>query len=180
MPGKVIGTEMYVGFPGSFARNGDCVIAARTVLATDSAGPDFGAPVVLNSDNTISDVAVFIAGGGTLAMATNFLGVAAREVKTAQTYYPTATIDEYLPGMPADVIERGSVCVICKVGTPTAGGVVYIRNTLNGAIPAGVVGGFEASADGGNTTEITNARWSTGKMDANGVAEITLLTRNLP
>jgi hypothetical protein len=178
MPGKVIGTEMFVGFPGSFARNGDCVIAARTVLATDSEGPAFGAAVVLNADNTVSDWAVYEA-SGTTSLA-KFEGVAVREVKTPLTYYPSPTTNGYQPGLPCDVITRGSVCVKCAVGTPTAGGAVYIRRVLNGGIPLGLVGSFEADADGGNSIEITTARWTTGKMDANRVAEITLLTRNNP
>ena len=39
---------------------------------------------------------------------------------------------------------------------PTAGGSVYIRVALNGAIPNGVVGGLEAVADGANTVLYPN------------------------
>ena len=49
--------------------------------------------------------------------------------------------------------------------------------TANEAVPAGVVGGFEAVADAANTVELTNCRWA-GPADANGVAELRILTMN--
>lgn len=173
MPGQVIGTSMNAGFPGSFARNGDCVIFPRPVK---TAAIPFGSGVILNTDNTVSKF------GAACAFA-NFVGVAAREVKTmTAAYYPQPTIGQYEVGEICDVIERGSVSVVCNVGTPVAGGAVYIRITANGAIPPGVVGGFEyrADDDSGNCILITNAKWTTGFMDANKVSEITLLSRNLP
>lgn len=168
MPGSAIGTQMLIGFPGTYARSGDCVISAKTAKTT---APSFGDPVILNTDNTVTK------GGATLAM-TNFLGVAVREVKTPSAWPPSSSVGAYAVGDLVDVIERGSVAVVCNVGTPTSGGKVYVRVTANGGVPAGVVGGFEASADGGNTVEITNAKWTTGSMDANNVAEITLIGRN--
>ena len=174
-PGGVIGISMNNGFPGSYSRNGDCVIANRLVKSTDAGGPDFGKAVVLNSDNTYTDVARFIAAGGNMTAAL-FAGVAVREVKQATAYAAAAT-GNYAPGQPCDALQRGSIVVTCNVGAPSAGGAVYLRITTNGAIPAGVVGGFEAAADGGNTVALTNCQWSTGVKDANGVAEITILQR---
>jgi hypothetical protein len=171
MTGKAIGISMNLGYPGSFARNGDCVIMNRIVKLTDSAGPAFGDPVILNTDNTYSK---FVA-TGTLAA---FAGVAVREVKQPTDYYDASGV--YEPGQPADVIERGAVSVVCRVGTPTAGGKVYVRIVANESIPAGVVGGFEAAADSTNTIELTNCRWATGLKDANNVAELTILSRNNP
>ena len=107
-----------------------------------------------------------------------FAGVAAREVKQSTDYF--AAQGEYLPGQPCDVIERGSVTVTCNVGTPVAGGAVYVRIAANAGIPTGVVGGFEAAADGTNTIQLTNVMWKTGKIDANKVAEVTILTRVNP
>lgn len=171
MPGKSIGVTMNAGYPGSFARNGDCIIMNRPVKSTDSNNIAFGSPVILNSDNTYS------AGLATLT-ATNFAGVAVREVKQSVDYYNPA--GAYKPGEPADVIERGNVSVVCNVGTPTSGGAVYVRITANGSIPAGVVGGFEAAADGSNTVQLTNCKWATGIMDANKVTELSILNRINP
>jgi len=178
MPGSAIGTQMNIGFPGSYSRNGDCIIANRLVKSADAAGPKFGAGVVLNTDNTYSDIAAWIAAGGTLTAAV-FAGVAVREVQQSTTYV-TQSAGQYSPGNACDALERGSAVVNCLVGTPTAGGAVYMRKTLNGAIPAGIVGGFEAAADGGNTVQLTNCQWTTGAKDANNVAELTILTRIAP
>ncbi len=179
MPGKTIGIQMNAGFPGSFSRSGDTVIAARQIAAADASGPNFGAALILNDDNTYSDVAVAVAASKTVSMAT-FAGFAAREVKNFTTYNPAPTVGNYLPGQIADAIERGSVSVKCYVGTPKSGGKVYLRTVLNGAIPAGVVGGLEANADSTNSFELTNCKWSNGYMDANGTTELTILSRNMP
>lgn len=170
MAGSVIGTSMNYGYPGTFARNGDCIIANRIVKST-SDPIAFGEAVILNPDNTVSRF-------GAAGTAATFDGIAVREVKQNTSYTPAN--GSYTAGQPCDVIQRGSVSVACNVGTPTAGGKVYVRITANAGIPAGVVGGFEAAADGANTLEITNAKWATGLKDANNVSELTILSRNLP
>jgi hypothetical protein len=162
---------MNYGYPGSFARNGDCIIVNRLVKSTDTNPINFGDPVVLNPDNTYSKF-------GASNTAAEFAGVAVREVKQTSDYY--APTSSYKPGQPCDVIERGSVSVVCNVGNPTAGGKVYIRIAANPSIPTGVVGGFEAAPDGANTVELTNCRWATGLKDVNNVAELTILSRNNP
>lgn len=177
-PGNVIGTQMNIGFPGSYSRNGDCIIANRLVQSTDASGPKFGNGVVLNTNNTYSDIATWIAAGGTLTAAV-FAGIAVREVQQSTTY-TTQSSGIYNPGTDCDALERGSAVVNCLVGTPTSGGAVYMRKTLNASIPAGIVGGFEAAADGTNTVQLTNCQWTTGAKDANNVAELTILTRLAP
>lgn len=185
MPGTAIGQQMNVGYPGSYARNGDCVIASRWVRQTDTANINFGDTVVLNQDSTggtYSQVAGFIAGAGTFTAAI-FAGIAVREVKSYEQYFgstpPSApTFAYYGPGSRADVIKRGCVVVQCRVGTPKAGSGVYIRTVYNAAIPAGIVGGIEAAADGTNTVAIPNAQFFTGTLDANGCTEIELLSIN--
>lgn len=171
MPIQTIGTSMNYGYPGSFARSGDCIIMNRMIKSTDSEGPAFGDPAVLNTDNTYSKFGA----SGTLAA---FAGIAVREVKQASSYTPSAGV--YAPGTPCDVIERGNVSVVCNVGNPTAGGAVYVRVTANGSIPAGVVGGLEAAADSTNTIQLTNCRWATGLKDSNNVTELSIITRNNP
>ncbi|SFU70994.1 structural cement protein Gp24 [Alicyclobacillus macrosporangiidus] len=172
MPGSVVGKTLNLGYPGNVSRSADAVIVNRPVRSTDSNPIPFGAPVVLNSDNTYS---LF----GATNTAADFAGVAIREVKQATSYLSQPYGQtQYNPGDPCDVIERGSVTVTCNVGTPVAGGPVYIRVAANASIPNGVVGGFEAAADGTNTVQLTNVQWKTGKIDANNTAEITILSRN--
>src|SRR6185437_8925582 len=117
MPGTVVGTQMNNGFPGTFSRNGDCVVKEYPVLSTDSAGPKFGAAVVLNQDSTggtISDAAVSMANGHTPVMTQGanyaFVGFAVREVFTllATNFIgapKTPAIQAYAPGQPCDVLE---------------------------------------------------------------------------
>lgn len=166
MPGKVIQEKLNYGYPGSVSRSNDAIIINRRVKEGVIA---FGDPVIMNDDNSLSAF-------GEGHKATDFIGVAVREVKqTADYYNPTG---KYLENEPADIITRGSVTVQVNAGTPKARGKVYVRVVANEAIPNGVVGGFEAEADGTNTVELSNVVFTTGQMDTNKVAEITILSRN--
>lgn len=171
MPGSVIGKSMNYGYPGTVSRSRDAVISNRVVKSTDSVGIAFGEPAILNSDNSYSRF-------GSTGTAALFAGVAVREVKQSTDYF--SANGTYAPGQPCDVLSRGTISVVCNVGTPTAGGAVYVRVAANAGIPTGVVGGFEAAADGANTVLLTGVKWTTGKIDANKVAEITLTQRNNP
>lgn len=167
MPGKTIGTSMNFGYPGTIARNGDEISRTRP-KAQASADIYFGDPVILINDGTYQKF-------GASNTAGQFAGVAMRRVKTSLQYL-TQSAGYYTGQEPTDVLSRGSVTVQCNVGNPVPGGAVFIRTVANAAIPAGVVGGFEATADGSNTVQLSNVQWGTTK-DANGVAELTMLTR---
>ncbi|MFC3768370.1 hypothetical protein [Paenibacillus sp. GCM10012303] len=171
MPGSVIGKVLNLGYAGNVARSADAIITNRIVKTSDSANVEFGDPVLLNGDNTYSKF-------GSTGTATNFAGIAVREVKQTSDYYNAQSF--YRPGEPCDVASRGTITVICRVGTPQAGGAVYVRIAANASIPGGVVGGFETAADGSNTVLIPGAKWTTGRIDANRVAEVTLIERNNP
>lgn len=173
MAGYAIGKSMNFGFPGTYARTPDDVIMSRP-LNTESEAVPFGAPVILNSDNTYS------LGGATLT-AENFAGVAVRIVKQTVQYLAQKQ-ESYRPGQPCSVLERGNVVVTCNVGTPTAGGKVYVRISNEEAEEDTnkIISGFEAAADSTHTVELTNVCWATGKIDANKMAEICIKTRNNP
>lgn len=174
MPGTVIGVNMNQGYPGSYARNPDDVVASRRVT---TAGFAPGAPVVLNADNTYS---AFLA-AGTFA---TFAGFACREVKNITANFAAQTTDPaYAVGDIADVLERGNIIVTVTRGTPTAGGAVYVRTVLGNVPDAGaVVGGIEAAvpADGGTSIQLTNCAFVTGTLSANGSCEVCVMTRNRP
>ena len=169
MAGYAIGKSMNYGFPGTYSRTPDDVIMARPVKDDSDAVP-FGMAVVLNADNTYS-----LAGAD--ATMANFAGVAVRIVKQT-VQYMDQTQAAYQPGEMCSVLERGNVAVVCNVGTPTAGGKVYLRISANAGNT--IVGGFEAQSDTTHTVEITNARWATGLKDSNNVAELCIMTRNNP
>ena len=65
--------------------------------------------------------------------------------------------------------------MLCQNGSPAFGGDVYVRVKTNESYPNASVGGFEAVADSTNSVKLTNAKWR-GSADANGVAELSILT----
>ena len=184
MPGKVIGTTLNLGYAGKVSRNPMNKINNRFVKSIlDGAGAEtlavvpFGYAVVLNTDNTYSKFGQ--TGSGVItAAAAAFAGVAVAEVKQVMTYgYGEQSIGgSYEPGMPCDVLDRGTLTVFCKEGTPTAGGKVYIM-TVAGS--AAAIGEFVATAtpagSGATAVELTACRWVTGKQDASGICEMTIL-----
>lgn len=177
-------TALNLGFLGNPSRMGERVIAARQVLTTTPNPINFGDPVIIVPDSTggtYQSVKDLIAGAGTFTAA-KFAGVAVRNVKTMLIYQQwgnvgSPQIGQYAPGAIAEVLERGSVTVKINNGTPVSQNPVFVRTVLNGAIPAGVVGGFEAVADGTNTIQLVNVVFRTGVLDANGVSEITIMQR---
>ena len=172
--GSVIGKTLNLGYPGTVSRSADAIIENRPVRSTDTTNINFGAAVVLNSDNTYS---LF----GASNTAADFAGVAVREVKQSTDYLLSSQGGYYAPGQPCDVLERGSVTVTCTEGTPAAGGPVYIV-TVAGSGAVSQVGDFVATSTpagtGSTAVELTNAQWKTGNLDANNTAEITITSRN--
>ena len=92
--------------------------------------------------------------------------------------YTDQNTGAYTTGDAGSVFQRGSINVLCQKGTPKRGGAVYVRIIKNTSLPNAVVGGFEAEADStsANTVKLTGCQWG-GSADANGVAELVILTR---
>lgn len=164
-----IGTTMSHGFAGSYARQPDMIV--NTHPAGGTAQIAFGSPLVYGANGAVVQM-------GAAATAAQFVGVAAREIKSALNYL-AQNVGAYAPGEAVPVFMRGSINVKCQNGTPTLGGKVYVRVAANASIPTAEVGGFEAVADttAANTVELTNCQWA-GTADANGIAELRILTMN--
>lgn len=162
---QTIGTSMPNGMAGSYARQPDMII--NTKPAGGEAPINFGLALVYDSNKNV----VLPATGAT---ADQFIGIAAREINTALNYLEQ-TPGQYAPGDAVPVFQRGSINVKCQNGTAAVGAPVYMRITYNGTYPTAVVGGFEAVADSTNSVQLTNAQWA-GPADANGIAELRLLT----
>lgn len=165
---QVIGKEMPHGFAGSYARQPDMIVNTRP------AGADalvFGAPLKYDANKNVVLM-------GASSTAADFVGVAGCEIKSALTYLDPHQ-GQYAKGEPVSVFMRGSINVKCNNGAPALGGTVYVRVTANSDLPNAPVGGFEAVADAtsSNSVALTNCRWG-GKADANGVAELVILTRS--
>lgn len=165
MPGKAIGISMLSGYAGTQSRTADAIIQNRIAKSNIS----FGHAVVLTNDNKWDNVVE-----GTTAA--QIAGIAVREVVQANTFDPQSNPD-YMAETPCDVMVRGNCTVKCQRGTPKSGDAVYVRVKANAAYQDAVVGGLEATADAANTVQVTNIEWTTGVMDANGMAEITIKTR---
>lgn len=171
MTGSVINYSLNYGYPGEPSHTPDNVIATHAVAADQTNGIQFGQACTQNGDGSI-------AAFGAANTAAQFAGVAVRVVKTPYQY-PNQNMGVYLPDEIMSILERGSISVQINPGTATditIGGAVYLRIAANETYPDAVIGGFETTADGANTVELTNTKWST-TADANGVAEITILTR---
>ena len=162
---QTIGTSMPNGMAGSYARQPDMII--NTKPAGGETPINFGLALVYDSNKNV----VLPATGAT---ADQFIGIAAREINTALNYLEQ-TPGQYAPGDAVPVFQRGSINVKCQNGTAAVGAPVYMRITYNGTYPNAVVGGFEAAADSTNSVQLTNAQWA-GPADANGIAELRLLT----
>lgn len=162
---QTIGTTMPNGMAGSYARQPDMII--NTKAAGGTTNIPFGLALVYDENKNV----VVPSTGATAAQ---FIGIAAREIKSALNYLEQG-IGQYAPGDAVPVFQRGAINVKCQNGTAAVGAPVYVRVAANEALPAAVVGGFEATADGTNSVLLTNAQWA-GPADANGIAELRLLT----
>ena len=164
---QVIGKEMPHGFAGCYARQPDMIVETRP--AGGEAVIPFGAPLVYDTTKP-----AVVAAGATFAAA-NFVGVAGCEIKSALTYLDQQA-GQYAPGDAVSVFQRGSINVKCYDGTPALGGTVYVRTGTSETYTTGVVGGFSANNESGKTVALTNCQWG-GPADANGIAELVILTR---
>ena len=153
---------------------------------TTIANPALSANSITLSAAATTSVTTTLTVTSALLTPAGFIGVAVREVKQANQYItdgPVPIFGAYTQGQTCDSLERGSCSVLVRVTTGIAPwGQVYLRVALNPAVPGGVIGGFEAQPDTGvagyNTIALNNVQFTTGLADSNGVAEISLLTRN--
>jgi hypothetical protein len=147
-----------IGFVGSVSRLGERVITAREFVQQSGSGTynlNFGDPAVLipNTsggywDSVLDFVTAATSNIGLLA--TQWAGIAIREVQTQLTYPAGQTpgiqqVGYYAPSTMAEVLERGSITVALAVGAPNAGAQVYTRVVVNSAVTAGTIGDFETN-----------------------------------
>jgi len=151
MAGKVL--KWTNGYPGQVSRSIDDII--ESFANSDTNAIPFGAPVALVSGN-VKNVS---------ADNTVIIGIAARTVKTEETYGGHDA--KYKANEMVDVIKRGTVCVTVSTGSPAAGGTVYVVKAT---------GAIRTTADSSNTVEMSGWKFK-GPKDSNNVAEIVLTER---
>ena len=151
------------GWAGASSRAVDDIVEAYANVS-GTAIP-FGSPVFQDSERT--GVTGIQAGAGT----ETFLGFAVRSpAKTPNVY---GTEDEnsrgaYEAGEMVDVLTRGSIVLEAAGSGILPGKQVYINLDTGKAV----------SASSSSTLMIPGCRFRTGR-DANGMAEVVLVTRNL-
>ena len=166
---QIIGKDMPHGFAGCYARQPDMIVETRP--AGGSTPILFG--TALKYGTKVGDITPVIPMGAG-STAAQFAGVAGFEIKSAVAW-PTQD-GQYAVGEPVSVFQRGSIYVKCYDGTPALGGTVYIRTKTSSTYTTGVVGGFSATNESGSTVALTNCQWG-GPADANGIAELVILTK---
>lgn len=165
---QVLGTDMPHGFAGCYARQPDMIVTTRPAGGT--ANIPFGAPLIYDSSKNVIQA-------DATATAATFVGVAAAEIKSSLDYLNPGT-GAFAPGEAVGVFQRGSINVKCYDGSPALGGTVYVRIAESDAYENSPVGTFSATNESAKTVALTNCYWG-GPADANGIAELVLLTRNL-
>lgn len=178
MPAGNIGKIMNYGFAGTYARHPEQMIFTRPNDSEEYIV--FGSPVMRATTPADSTVLPTGYAAGTVGVKNvdatltmdNFVGVAAREVKSVFNYLDQST-GSYAPHEAVSVFQRGSISVLVPEGEPIIGQPVYVRITQSGLLE---VGGWSAVDVTGEHVQITNAQWM-GPKDARGVAEVALLFR---
>lgn len=154
------------GYVGDFSKEGFEVISSCPVNSV-SEPIYYGDPVTLLGDNTLSRFTEN-------SLAEKFSGIAVRRKRQRDIYNSLP----YLSFEPCDFISVGYVNVICRAGTPSTGGTVYVRikNPKNDK----PIGGFEASRDimEENQIEVKNLIWASDVIGASNIALINIKERN--
>lgn len=159
--------RMGAGFPGDVNRTHPASIVPG-LINTSYPALLYGNPVVIDTNSYRQ---LLTTDTGVTAIA----GVMVRPYPTQQTTGGmSASLGNAVPPVSGvcDVIESGFVLATCynfASVASTKGGAVHIWIAATSGNH--VQGTFEASATGGSTIAITNARWA-GVSDAAGVAEI--------
>ena len=156
------------GVPGDITRVDESNVEPAMLIAqTDVFAQAFGIPMKY----VTGGIAQFT---GSEA-ATAFAGVLVREVPGISGSLDQGLTDNVpYAKVPQGLCVRGYVSVVCAVGTPARGGVVYIQVTANGGI---AVGAFRADGtDSGNAVALTatQAEWATDGVDADKNAELRI------
>ena len=151
------------GIPGSITRVDNTTVEPG-YLAAANAPTAFGQPVKISSGKFV------LMGAGSAAA--DFYGVVSRIVPAIGGSGETFADGAPQANQFAGIVTRGYMNVICGVGTPARGGVVYVR-IVDGGVGK-PVGQFEATADGANSVALTNVIWASDGLDADKNAEIRI------
>ena len=105
MSGKVIGKTMNFGYAGSYARQPDMII--NTQPNVGAVAIPFGSVLIQGTGG------VQIPTATAAPTATNFVGIASRQVQSQVHFLEQDQHAEYQPKAPVSVFQRGRINVIC-------------------------------------------------------------------
>lgn len=148
------------GVPGDLTRQSQATIESAIFGATPFTA--YGLPVKLSAGKIVP------MGAGDAGTALRGFLVRPFPTHGANPSDPLALAVPPTSGV-GNVLKRGYMSVKCNVGTPAHDGTVYMRITANGGNT--IIGGLEATADGGNTITLPNCTFN-GAADADGNVEI--------
>lgn len=150
------------GFPGRISRS-DSLTVEQAIISSTTPPTAFGSFVKLVNGQIQPLAAGDPAGFYDLLVnpfptqsSTNGLGVAPTP--------PTSGL--------ADVLKRGYMTVVLKLGTAAKGGQVYVVTTAGGTVSVGDIVTSAAPAGGGTAVAATNC-FFTGPADSGGIVEIS-------
>lgn len=148
------------GVPGDVTRYGVSLVDSVVLGAAFSA---FGLPFKYNG----SGQAIPIAASDTAAV---FKGIITRSVPSISGNMNQG-LNDAIPNQESvqGALLKGYCNVLCKVGTPVKGGIVYMRVVAD---TGKLVGDFEATSDGTNSVALPGVEWAVGGKDATNIAEI--------
>jgi hypothetical protein len=148
------------GVPGTVTRLQDSVVEPVLLGAAFSA---FGVPFKFNGSGKAIPIAASDA-------ATVFKGILTRSVPSISGN-TTETFAGGIPNQEASQggLRRGFVNVLCTIGTPVKGGIVYMRVVAD---TGKAVGDLEATADGSNNVALTGVEWAVNGKDADNITEL--------
>ena len=181
MVGSVVKNSLCNGYPGVPSHTPDLIISNHIVSSYE---PEGIAPGDLCA----------ILGDGTVVKFTNdyieqekSFGIAARVIATPNTYRQNE--EKFFPGDVIGIVVRGAVTVPVNQGCINKNQEVimeqmYVRVAGNDAEPNGVIGSLEtkpktAAEAGSNDVKKLAGMVLSSLIDENGIAEITILERNM-
>lgn len=164
------------GVPGDITRTDETNVEPIMLVGVGGTvfPTNFGVPLKYVTVNGETGAQQFNGGAETAA---NFAGVLVREVPSIAGNLASDSVQQPTapnPLFPQGMAVRGYINVLCAVGTPTRGGVVYVQIIANGGVP---VGAFRADGtDGSNAVALTatQAEWASDGTDADLNAELRI------
>jgi len=151
------------GVAGDVTRPDNSVVESG-LLNASNAPSAFGAPVKIVSGKFEAIEAADVAA--------DFAGVLTRIAPAIAG----DLVETYAGGTPnTDSVQgiavKGYVNVVCTIGTPARGGVVYMRVTAD---TGKAIGDLEATADGVKNVALVGVEWAVDGKDSSNVSEIRI------